>query len=435
MQKPGHQTMEQWDVELESAIADSTARWLRASVAPESAHTQWAWHGSLGNEHAWPPPRCVSHSVLKARPGYDSTDASEYLDSPTVLDAKISLLANLIRASRHFSVYTGAGLSTSAGIGDYASQAATTMAKRWQGNDSTRAAHLRSKQPTLAHLVLSALARPECQPCHRETACAAPLKAWVNQNHDGLGLKATCPPRVMNEIHGSWFDTRNAVVQMRGSLRPDLCRRMESTARVSDLVLAGGTSLCGLYADQVATDVAHRHWQQQQHASAGAVGSAAAGVGHVHAREAPAAVLGLVIVNLQKTMQDVRRDTVQPHAGDSRPAPNCVLRIFATLDVALGLLARKLCITLPTLRELKLAAASCDSSDVTHGWYAYMYECRNLSTTRETEEEMRRRCGYPRKLQPRVRQGAAALARAMTGLDRSQCDPQDTAASHTATAT
>ena len=47
----------------------------------------------------------------------------------------------------------------------------------------------------------------------------------------------TCPPQLVNEIHGSWYDKKNVVVKMWGTLREDLVDRMEHTADVADLVL------------------------------------------------------------------------------------------------------------------------------------------------------------------------------------------------------
>ena len=43
------------------------------------------WHGFLGDP-GWPPPACIVKSGLVARPGHDSCDASEYLDSAAVLE-------------------------------------------------------------------------------------------------------------------------------------------------------------------------------------------------------------------------------------------------------------------------------------------------------------------------------------------------------------
>lgn len=52
-------------------------------------------------------------------------EKKEYFDSPEVLDKKVQQLADWIKASRHFTMFTGAGISTAAGIPDYRSGADT----------------------------------------------------------------------------------------------------------------------------------------------------------------------------------------------------------------------------------------------------------------------------------------------------------------------
>lgn len=49
------------------------------------------------------------------------------MDSPEVLDSKLEMVAALIGASESMIVYTGAGLSRSSGIPDYASKAANSV--------------------------------------------------------------------------------------------------------------------------------------------------------------------------------------------------------------------------------------------------------------------------------------------------------------------
>lgn len=120
-----------------------------------------------------------------------SIDASEYQDAPAVLDAKIVELAKMIRRSQRCCAYTGAGLSTAAGIGDYASKAKGSAAHRWDPRTGgPHMEHLKEMKPTLGHRVLAGLQR------------GGYLKQWVNQNHDGLALKSTFPMALLNEIHG-----------------------------------------------------------------------------------------------------------------------------------------------------------------------------------------------------------------------------------------
>ena len=105
--------------------------------------------------------------------------ASEFQDSEQGLAVKCGKLAELLRLSRKTVVYSGAGLSVAAGIG----QAARGTAKGGKSTDAS---------PTFAHYALGAL--------HR----AGLLHGWVQQNHDGLPQKAGFPQEHINEIHGSW---------------------------------------------------------------------------------------------------------------------------------------------------------------------------------------------------------------------------------------
>lgn len=48
-------------------------------------------------------------------------EKKEFFDPPEVLDQKCEMLAQWIKASEHFVAFTGAGISTSAGIPDFRS--------------------------------------------------------------------------------------------------------------------------------------------------------------------------------------------------------------------------------------------------------------------------------------------------------------------------
>lgn len=162
--------------------------------------------------------------------------ASEFEDSKEVLQDKVQKLARLLTLSRKTVVYTGAGISTSAGVG----QAARGAGSRERGNLSTDA------QPTATHRALAAL---------RDKGL---IQEWVQQNHDGLPQKAGFPQQDIIEIHGSWYDPSNPVVCYDGMLKRSLFPRMREAADTADLVLVIGTSLSGLNSDQVAAAPARR---------------------------------------------------------------------------------------------------------------------------------------------------------------------------------
>lgn len=246
-------------------------------------------HGHRGVGHGWRAPLLITECDAEARPGYNTMRAHEYQDDPGTLRAKVAVMAEMLRAASHPVAYTGAGISTSAGVDDYASKsknsAATgTKARRRKKNRSGLNA-----EPTFAHHTLTAL--------HR----AGHLVHWVQQNHDGLPQKAGFPQQAINEIHGAWFDPSNPVVPMSGSLRDDLYAWMEREEQEADLVLTMGTSLCGMNADRMVSTPSQRCIEQ--------------GIG-----------LGSIIIGFQRTQLDNLAS----------------LRIYGPIDHVMKLLAEEM---------------------------------------------------------------------------------------------
>jgi NAD-dependent SIR2 family protein deacetylase len=252
------------------------------------------WHGRCGQAD-WDPPRCVAATSEDARPGYHTQDGSEYLDQPETLQKKkVRALAGMLRASRAAVLYTGAGISTASGIGDYASKAPGSIAphKRSAASSGSRL----DLKPTYSHHMLSALEEKGL------------VNHWLQQNHDRLAQKAGFPQERINEIHGAWGDDKNMVKMMDDTLREDLLMWMGQWCEQADLCLALGTTLCGMNADQVAQACAERYLAGQP--------------GHS----------GLVIINLQRTPMDSQSS----------------LRIWGVLDDVLRLLAKELKVQVPS---------------------------------------------------------------------------------------
>ena len=180
--------------------------------------------------------------------------ASEYGDTEDGLRDKVGRLALLLQLSHRTIIYSGAGISSAAGI-------ATAARTGGQLNDLTTDA-----EPTLTHRALTQLRR------------AGLVRDWIQQNHDGLPQKAGYPQEDVVEVHGSWYDPSNPVVCYDGTVRRDIFQRMKEARREADLVLVIGTSLSGLNCDSVATQAADRSLD---------------GVS-----------LGTVIINLQQTEKD-----------------------------------------------------------------------------------------------------------------------------------
>lgn len=242
-----------------------------------------AYNGPRGDE---PPERTWESS--KPRDDHDAAEwltATEFQDHEDVIEAKCEMLAQLLRMSNRTVVYSGAGISVAACIGQAAAGSGADKSK------STDAL------PTKTHFALGALAKHGL------------VHGWVQQNHDGLPQKAGFPQENINEIYGSWYDPSNPVVLYSGTLKNDSYPWMRDDAATADLVIVVGTSLGGLNADQVATRAADRSkknkpWQ----------------------RNGKGGALGTVMINLQQTEQDGK----------------AILRLFGTTDTVLPRVLTKL---------------------------------------------------------------------------------------------
>ncbi|CAJ1965163.1 unnamed protein product [Cylindrotheca closterium] len=221
------------------------------------------------------PPTMTWESPDKPRDDHHNTNieddpkswltASEYQDEDRLMQLKIQKLAELLRQSKKTVVYSGAGISVAAGIGQAARGSSQNGTKKHPIFGITKANKMSAK-PTPTHYALGALASNDL------------IHGWIQQNHDGLPQKAGFPQDKINEIHGSWYDPSNPVVKYSGSLRHSEYKWMVKEAESADLVLVLGTSLSGLNADQVPIKAAHRSLQGKS--------------------------LGMVIINLQQTPQD-----------------------------------------------------------------------------------------------------------------------------------
>ena len=370
---------------LESLLGSTSGRHLAWGAKDPKTADNLPWHGSLGAHEKWHLPVCVTQSDLTARPGKVSMDASEYVDVPFVLEKKVSLLARMINGSKHLVAFSGAGLGTSAGIGDYASRAKGSVSgqsglgftsRMTTKSTSDRDSHRRKKKgPRKAMLDANAASKDsgpsvsylrEAKPAtgHRVLAglahCGA-LKDWITQTYDGLAHKSTCPPSMVTEIHGSWFDTRNPPIKPKGKPRADLEARVKAIAGTADVVLALGTSLSGTCSDTVALQCAER---------AKSLAQAAEKRGEVEIVDK-----GLVIISLQRTIHDT----------------DASLRIYGHLDEVLELLSKKLGIRLPSDEEIELRRKKPIK------WYADLYDENDRSWTRETKLQRLQRAhpGHP----------------------------------------
>ena len=255
------------------------------------------WHGRLFTGVEAESPKITWKSNLTPRNDHDAPEwltASEYNDVSEVLEKKLEWLSQLLTLSNRTVIYTGAGISCAAGIGQAARGASGGDKKGLRGGLMAL--------PTFTHYALGALAK------------SGYIHNWVQQNHDGLPQKAGFPQESINEIHGSWYDPSNPVVLYSGNLKSEQYPWMVKEANTADLVIVLGTSLGGLNADQVAIKTASRSRKNCDYQGGGA--------------------LGTVIINLQQTQQDGKTS----------------LRIFGNSDDVMRKLLEKLSIPTPALQ-------------------------------------------------------------------------------------
>mmetsp|Transcript_130167 Transcript_130167/g.417731 ORF Transcript_130167/g.417731 Transcript_130167/m.417731 type:complete len:352 (+) Transcript_130167:86-1141(+) len=135
---------------------------------------------------------------------YDGDRLVEHFDEPDVLEQKCAALAKMISSARHIIAFTGAGVSTGAGIADFRSGLNTKLptgpgmwelpkADRQAGNILEQCAQAK---PGRAHKSLVRLWK------------AGLLKHIITQNVDGLHRKSGIPANALSELHGNIFVER-----------------------------------------------------------------------------------------------------------------------------------------------------------------------------------------------------------------------------------
>ncbi|KAK2042813.1 NAD-dependent deacetylase sirtuin-7 [Colletotrichum somersetense] len=115
----------------------------------------------------------------------------ERRESASIVDGKAQDLVDQIKRSKHFIVFTGAGISTSAGIPDFRGpEGAWTL--RAQGRKRTgKTVTTLQAVPTKTHMALVELQN------------RGVLKYIVSQNCDGLHRKSGILPERISELHGN----------------------------------------------------------------------------------------------------------------------------------------------------------------------------------------------------------------------------------------
>ena len=129
-------------------------------------------------------------------------EKKEFFDSEEELDRKINILAQWVRESNYFISFTGAGISTSAGIPDYRSGFNTVLPTGAGCWERKAAKGIKKEKPKIRVAIEKAL------PTYTHMAMfklqeEGLLKYVLSQNVDGLHRKSGILPELLAELHGN----------------------------------------------------------------------------------------------------------------------------------------------------------------------------------------------------------------------------------------
>ncbi|KAL6660444.1 hypothetical protein ACP70R_001990 [Stipagrostis hirtigluma subsp. patula] len=204
---------------------------------------------------------------LSYREDVGNVGMPEIFDSPEHLQNKIEELAVMVQKSKHLVVFTGAGISTSAGIPDFRGPKGVWTLQRAGKGVPDASLPFHRAVPSLTHMALVELER------------AGLLKFVISQNVDSLHLRSGFPREKLAELHGNSFkeicpcckteylrdfeietiglkDTprrctdkkcgarlKDTVLDWEDALPPEEMSSAKEHCRAADLVLCLGTSL------------------------------------------------------------------------------------------------------------------------------------------------------------------------------------------------
>jgi NAD-dependent SIR2 family protein deacetylase len=129
-------------------------------------------------------------------------EKQEHFDSEEVLDSKITTLAEWIQQSKYFIGFTGAGISTSAGIPDYRSGFNTVLPTGAGCWERKAAKGLKKEKPKIRVAIEKALPTFTHMSLYKLYEEGL-LKCLLSQNVDGLHRKSGIAPEKLAELHGN----------------------------------------------------------------------------------------------------------------------------------------------------------------------------------------------------------------------------------------
>eukprot|EP01087_Luapelamoeba_hula_P019697 TRINITY_DN6563_c0_g1_i1.p1 TRINITY_DN6563_c0_g1~~TRINITY_DN6563_c0_g1_i1.p1 ORF type:complete len:603 (+),score=91.58 TRINITY_DN6563_c0_g1_i1:91-1899(+) len=120
-----------------------------------------------------------------------ATQMEELEDPPEEFNKSIKALAQMIRESKHFIAFTGAGVSTSAGVPDFRGPQGVWTLRALNATRTEPTTSMLRAVPTPSHMSLVALQDADL------------LKFVVSQNIDGMHRRSGIAPTRLAELHGN----------------------------------------------------------------------------------------------------------------------------------------------------------------------------------------------------------------------------------------
>ena len=166
--------LQQWNPLFWHGRLYNTVRWNIGDTNTSSSTSSSRTTRSTDNDNLdWlNKPKVTWKSTEVPRADHGNTPgwltASEFQDHDSIMEAKVSLLAALLRSSRRTIVYSGAGISNSAGIAQAAKGSTSTSSNKGYNRKKGFIA-----TPTFTHFALASLAKEGY------------IHGWIQQNHDG----------------------------------------------------------------------------------------------------------------------------------------------------------------------------------------------------------------------------------------------------------
>merc|ERR1719238_935070 len=143
----------------------------------------------------------IIHKEMASRCGVaDEDDLTQYYDSEEILREKAKVMADAIRECKHMVAYSGAGISVSAGIGDFRGPNGCWTLKA-RGLPTTKSKSVEELKPTFAHRALVELLK------------VGKLKCVITTNYDALHEKSGIPHDSLCELHGNAYVERCEVCE------------------------------------------------------------------------------------------------------------------------------------------------------------------------------------------------------------------------------